>query len=105
MLYVATIVDFYRTTFGKLPDSIDDLDKLPSFDNADKLNGHQVKKSCSIHVHPNGSCALACGASLPPPEEIDAFLGRAGHVQRFYMLGGTEILYVSAHGCSVAISR
>jgi hypothetical protein len=100
MLYVATIVDLYKTTFGKLPDSIDDLDKLPSFDDADRLNGRRVKKGCSIHVHPAGSYILACGASLPPAKEIDAFLGKAGHVQRFYTLGGTETLYVPAAACS-----
>jgi hypothetical protein len=105
MLYVATIVDLYKTTFGKPPDSIDDLDKLPSFNNADKLNGRQVKKNCSIHVQPAGSYVLACGASLPPAKEIDVFLGKAGHVQRFYVLGGTEILYVSGAGCGVALSR
>src|SRR5260370_2465443 len=77
MLYVATIVDLYKTTFGKLPDSIDDLDKLPNLHNADELNGRQVKKSCSIHVRPTGSYVLACGASLPPAMEIDAFLGKA----------------------------
>jgi len=100
MLYVATIVDLYKTTFGKLPDSIDDLDKLPSFDNAEKLNGRKAKSSCSISVHPTGSYVLACGDSLPPAKEIDAFLGKTGHVQRFYMLGGTETLYVPGAGCS-----
>jgi len=99
MLYVATVIDLYKTTFGKLPDSIDDLDKLPTFDNADKLNGHQVKTSCSIYAHPTGSYVLACGASLPPAKDIDAFLGKAGHVQRFYMLGETETLYVPGAGC------
>ena len=105
MLYVASIVDLYKTTFGRPPDSIDDLDKLPSFDNADKLNGTQVKKSCSIHVYPTGSYVLACGASLPPAKDIDVFIGKAGHVQRFYMLGGTEILYVPGTGCSEALPR
>lgn len=105
MFYVATIVDLYKTTFGKLPDSIDDLDKLPSFENAEKLNGRQVKKSCSIHAHASGSYVLACGASLPPAKEIDAFLAGAGHVQSFYTLGGTETLYVPEAGCSVALPR
>jgi hypothetical protein len=96
MLYVATIVDLYKTTFRTLPDSIDDLDKLPSFDNAEKLNSHRIKQSCSIHGYPTGSYVLTCGASLPPANEIDAFLRKAGNVQRFYMVGGTEILYVPA---------
>jgi hypothetical protein len=105
MLYVATIVDLYKTTFGKPPDSIDDLDKLPNFDNADKLNGRQVKKSCSIRMYPIGSYVLACGASLPPPKEIDAFLGKARRVQGFYMLGAMEALYIPEGGCSVAPPR
>jgi hypothetical protein len=105
MLYVATIVDLYKSTFGRPPDSIDDLDKLPSFDNADNLNGRQVKKSCSIHVHPTGSYVLACGASLPPAKEIDVFIRNAGHVERFYMLGRTETLYVPGAGCGEALPR
>src|SRR5260370_5950594 len=88
MLYVATIVDLYKTTFGKLPDSIDDLDKLPSFDDADRLNGRKVKKGCSIHVHPAGSYILACGASLPPVKEINSFLGMLETVLRYDMLVG-----------------
>jgi hypothetical protein len=99
MLYVATIVDLYKTTFGKLPDSVDDLDKLPSFDNADKLNGRQVKKSCAIDVDPSGSYVLACGASIPPAREIDPLLRKAGRVERFYMLDGAEALYVPAVAC------
>jgi hypothetical protein len=31
---------------------IHDLDKLPSFHNADKLKVVRFKKSCSIYVHP-----------------------------------------------------
>jgi hypothetical protein len=99
MLYVATIVDLYKTTFGKLPDSVDDLDKLPSFDNADKLNGRQVRKTCSIHADPSGSYVLACGASIPPAREIDELLSKAGRAQKFYMLDGAEALYVPAVAC------
>ena len=99
MLYVATIIDLYKTTFGKLPDGIDDLEKLPSFDNADKLNGRQVKKSCSIHVDPSGSYVLTCGASIPPTNEIDALLRKAGRIQRFYLLDRAEALYVPAVAC------
>jgi hypothetical protein len=105
MLYVATIVDLYRTTFGKLPDSIDDLDKLPTFNSADKSNGRQVENSCSIHPQPNGSYFLACGGSLPPAKEIAAFLGQTGHEQGFYMLAGTETLYVPEAGCGGAFPR
>lgn len=99
MLYVPTIVDLYKTTFGKLPDSIGDLDKLPSFDNADKLNGRQVKKRCSIHVDPSGSYVLACGASIPPAKEINALLRKAGPIQRFYPLDRAEALYVPGGAC------
>jgi hypothetical protein len=99
MLYVATIVDLYKTTFGKLPNSINDLDKLPSFDNADKLNGRQVRKSCSIHADPSGSYILACGASTPPAKEIDALFRKAGRVQRFYPLDRAEALYVPGAAC------
>ena len=99
MLYVATIVDLYKTTFGKPPQSVDDLDKLPSFDNADKLNGRHVKKSCSIHVDASGSYVLACGASTPPAREIDALFRRAGRVQKFYMLDGAEALFVPDVAC------
>jgi len=99
MLYVATIVDLYKTTFGELPASINDLDRLPSFDNADKLNGNQAKKSCSMRLRSTGSYVLACGAPLPPPTDVDVFLGTAGHAQRFYVLGATEILYVPRAAC------
>ena len=100
MLYVVSIIDLYRTTFGRLPDRIEDLEKLPSFVNADALNSHQVKKSCSIHVGSAGPYVLTCGASLPSPITIDTFLA-AKHVQGFQMLAGTEILYISSErGCS-----
>jgi hypothetical protein len=100
MLYVATIVDLYKTTFGKLPDNIEDLEKLPDFGNADKLNGRQVGRSCSIHAYPTGSYVVACGAPLPPAKDLQAIFAKAGHVQRFQMLNGTEILYVPGGGCS-----
>ena len=99
MLYVATIIDLYKTTFGKLPDGIDDLEKLPSFDNADKLNGSQVRKSCSIHVDASGSYVLACGASIPPAKVMDDLLRKAGRIQRFYPLDRAEALYVPGAAC------
>ena len=99
MLYVATVVDLYTTMFGKLPDNIEDLDRLPSFENADRLNGSRVKKRCSIRSHPSGSYVLACDAPLPPAKDIQSVLGKNGRVQKFEMVGGTEILYVPGTGC------
>jgi hypothetical protein len=100
MLYVATIIDLYKSTFGKMPERIDDLDKLPSFHNADKLNGSDVKKSCSLRLHPGGSYVLGCGAPMPPAKEVDALFRKAEPAQRFYMVGGTETLYVPEKVCS-----
>jgi hypothetical protein len=99
MLYVSTIVDLYTTAFGKLPDTIGDLDKLPSFYNADKLNGREVKKSCSLRVHSSGSYVLACGTPMPPATETEMLFRKAEPAQRFYMLGGAEALYVPARPC------
>lgn len=99
LLYVSTIVDLYKTTFGKLPDRIDDLDKLPTFANADNLNGREFKKSCSIHALPEGSYILVCGGPMPPAAQIDARVRKGGLAQRFYLLGGTEALYVPAKVC------
>jgi hypothetical protein len=100
MLYVATIIDLYKSTFGKMPETIDDLDKLPSFHNADRLNGSEVKKSCSLRGHPGGSYVLSCGALMPPAKEVDALFRKAEHAQRFYMVSGTETLYVPEKACS-----
>jgi hypothetical protein len=99
MLYVATVIDLYKTTFGKLPESIADLDKLPSFNNADRLNDREIKKSCSIYGQPAGSYVLACGGSSPPAKKVEAISKNAGRVQRFYLLGGIEALYVPADPC------
>ncbi len=100
MLYVATIIDLYKTTFGKMPERIGDLDKLPNFYNADKLNGSEVKESCSLRVHASGSYVLSCGAPLPSAKEVDVLFRRAESAQRFYMVNGTETLYVPEKACS-----
>jgi hypothetical protein len=99
LLYVSTIVDLYKTTFGKLPDKIDDLDKLPTFYHADRLNGREVKKNCAIHVQPDGSYVLVCGGPKPPRKEVAALASKGGPIQRFYLLGSTEALYVPAKAC------
>ncbi len=100
MLYAATVVDLYKTTFGKLPTRIEDLDKLPDFENADRLNSRRIEKSCTIQAHHTGSLVLVCGAPLPDAKDIEAIVAKQGHVQAFEIVGGTEILYVPAIACS-----
>lgn len=69
MAYVASIVDIYRTPFGKLPGNVADLDKLPTFENADKLNGNEMKRICFIQqMHSSRTYALTCGGKWPSVE-------------------------------------
>jgi hypothetical protein len=100
LAYVASIVDLYRTTFGRLPQSVGDLKKLPSFANADKLNGNEMKKSCLIEPMPsNGAYVLACGGKLPSATKLKSVLGKTT-AERFVVLDGAEVLYVpSLGGC------
>lgn len=98
MLYVATIIDLYKTTFGRMPERIVDLDKLPSFYDADKLNGSEVQKSCSLRFY-SGAYVLGCGAPMPPEKDLEILFRRAEPSQRFYMVTGTETLYVPEKAC------
>jgi hypothetical protein len=102
MLYVASIVDFYETTFGRLPNSIADLDKLPTFRNAEQLNGQKVKTNCSIQpMQSIGAYVVSCGGKMPSQERLDPFLRGVLREQTFVSLDGTEVLYVpQTKGCS-----
>ena len=98
MVYVAGVVDLYRTTFGKLPENITDLDKLPTFANADKLNGEEMRRTCSLgQVPSNRAYVLACGGKLPSPERLDSALGKTVD-ERFMFVDGIELLHVPLSG-------
>jgi hypothetical protein len=99
MLYMEAIVDEYQSTFGRLPEQINDLDKVPSFQNADRLNGLAFKKNCNMLVRA-GSYALGCGSSRPSTKELYAFLSESGHTPGFYNLRTNEILYIPKADCS-----
>jgi hypothetical protein len=99
MLYVETVVDQYSSVVGKLPEQFSDLDKVPSFANADRLNGHDFKKNCFIHVR-GESYALGCGGFRPSSKTLDDFLSKSGRTPGFYNVSGTEILYIPTPPCS-----
>jgi hypothetical protein len=103
MVYVAGVVDLYRNTFGKLPENMSDLDKLPTFENADKLNGDEMQKTCFIGQLPSTPAyVLSCGGRLPLTEQLDAALKRAALKrdgnERFVVVDGSEVLYVPFSG-------
>jgi hypothetical protein len=99
MRYIAAMLDLYRAKFGRAASSVTDLNKLSDFDNASKLNGRQLEKECSIYAYPRGSFAVSCGSSRPRNADVAAFRPRTDAVERFYELGGHEILYVPAQKC------
>jgi len=85
--------------FGRAASSVTDLTKLSDFDKASKLNGRQLEKQCSIYDGPSGSYVVSCGPSRPSNADVAAFAPRVDSVERFYDLGGREILYVPAQKC------
>jgi hypothetical protein len=98
MVYVASIVDLYRTTFGKLPENITDLDKLSIFENADNLNGNEMKRTCSIQqMLSRRAYALSCGGRRPSAERLDSTLGKTVDEQ-FAIVDGIEVLHVPLSG-------
>jgi hypothetical protein len=98
MVYVASIVDLYRTTFGKSPENIRDLDKLRTFENADRLNGNEMKRTCSIQeMLSSRAYALTCSGKLPSADRLDSTLGKAVDEQ-FAMVDGIEVLHVPLSG-------
>src|SRR5580704_15242243 len=99
MRYIALTLDLYRVKFGKAASSVTDLTKLSDFDNASKLNSRQLEKECSIYHDPTGSYVVSCGSSRASSADVAAFASRADAVERFYELGGHEILYVPAQKC------
>jgi hypothetical protein len=100
MAYVASSIDLYRTTFGKLPENIRELDKLPTFENADNLNGNEMKRTCSIHkMHSSRAYALTCGGRWPSADRLDSTLGKTVDEQ-FAIVDGIEVLHVPlSAGC------
>lgn len=99
MEYIAATLELYRAKFGRAASSVNDLNKLSDFDNASKLNGRQLEKEYSIYDHPSGSYVVSCGPSRPSSADVAAFAPRVDSGQRFYDLGGREILYVPARKC------
>jgi hypothetical protein len=98
MVYVAGIVDLYRTTFGKLPENIGDLDELPSFENADRLNDNEMKRTCSIkQMRSSRAYVLTCGGKWPSAERLDFTVVKTVDEQ-FEMVDGIEVLYVPLSG-------
>jgi hypothetical protein len=99
MLYVAAMVDFYRMKFGTAASRLTDLNKLPDFEHASALNGRLLEKDCSIYLDQSGSFVVTCGPYKPSNLDVAAFMRNAPFVQKFYTLGGSEILYVPAPKC------
>jgi hypothetical protein len=100
MAYVAGVVDLYRTTFGKFPDKIGDLDKLPTFENADKLNGNEMKRNCSLQqMLSSHAYVLSCGGKQPSVGRLQSALSTTVDTQ-FAIVDGIEVLHVPlAGGC------
>jgi len=99
MLYVAGMLDLYREKFGRAASSVTDLSQLRDFDNASRLNGRQLERDCFVYADPSGSYVVSCGPSRPSGADAAAFAPKADSVERFYELGGREILYVPARKC------
>lgn len=98
-LYLETVVGEYQTNFGKLPKQISDLDKVPSFENADRVNGREFTKSCYIRARAQ-SYVLGCSALRPSVRELDDFLNKSVRPAGFYKLSGKDILYIPNRNCS-----
>jgi hypothetical protein len=99
MSFVATMPSLYKARFGSAPSNISDLRRLPEFDHPDSLNGHAFLRDCSIYTDPDGSLAVSCGQLRPHASDVAAFMRNAPPVQKFRMLGRSEILYVPAPKC------
>jgi hypothetical protein len=99
MSYVAAMPDLYKTKFGSAPSSMSDLQKLPEFEHADALNNRSFSRDCSIYFDQGASFAVSCGRSRPSKPDLAAFMRTAPSVQKFYMVGKNEILYVPVPKC------
>jgi hypothetical protein len=99
MYFVATMPSLYKEKFGHAPSYMSDLQKLPEFDRPDSLNDHVFMRDCSIYVDAGGSFAVSCGRLKPSSSEVGAFMRKAEPIQKFNMLGKSEILYVPAPTC------
>src|SRR6266481_2000767 len=94
MSYIATLPDLYKTTFGSSPSNMSDLNRLPEFERADSLNNHSFSQECSIYFDKSGSFVVSCGHTRPSSKDVAAFMNKAPFVQKFYMVGKMEILYI-----------
>jgi hypothetical protein len=99
MSYVATMPDLYKSRFGVLPSGMTDLNRLPEFDTANRLNNREFENNCSIYFDQSASFAVSCGSSKPPSRDMAAFLRNAPFMRRFYLVGNKEVLYVPAPKC------
>ena len=99
MLYVETMVDQYKATFGELPEDVGDLSKLPTFSNADRLNDSGITKNCYMHVRAE-SYLLSCDALRPSAKELDDFLNKSERLPGFYRVGSWEVLYIPKPRCA-----
>jgi len=99
MSYVAAVLDLYRVRFGKSTAVVSELNKLPEFEHANSTNRHYFEKDCSIHVGESGSAVVSCGSSRPTKDTVEAFMRNAKPVQKFYLLDGSEILFIPAPKC------
>jgi hypothetical protein len=99
MSYVAAMPELYKSKFGRAPSSMSDLKKLPEFEHADALNEHSFSRDCSIYSDQGASFAVSCGRSRPSKIELAAFMRTAPSVQKFYMVGENEILYIPVPKC------
>ncbi len=99
MSYVAAMPDLYKSKFGSAPSSMSDLGKLPAFEHADALNNRSFSRDCSIYFGQSGSFAVSCGRSRPSGPDVAAFIRTAPPMQKFYMVGKNEILYIPVPKC------
>jgi len=99
MSYVATMPDLYKSRFGVPASSVADLNKLPEFESANRLNNREFEKDCTIYFDQNTSFAVTCGSPKPSSAEASTFMRSAPFVRGFYKLGQSEILYVPAPKC------
>jgi hypothetical protein len=98
-VYVATVVDEYVRTFARLPDNIQELRRLPAFENADKVNGSQFTRGCYVQAFRDGSYLVGCNDSAAPVKAPDS-PSRVAGVRGFIKAGHGEVLYMPRAGCS-----
>jgi hypothetical protein len=99
MSYIATMPDLYKSRFGVPPSNIADLNRLPEFETANRLNNREFENDCSIYFDHSASFAVSCGPTKPSSQDLAAFLYNAPFVRRFYRIGNNEVLYVPAPKC------